>query len=115
LAVIRFFSVPLAGLEPLAFASELKDRVMVHETIDNGGRCHRIGKDIRPIGKREIRTNCDALSFVPARDNLKEQVGRFSLEGNIPKFIDQHEIESPVRSQLAFELPVVFSSDHPHQ
>ena len=115
MAVIRFFSVPLAGLEPLAFASELKDRVMVHETIDNGGRCHRIGKDIRPIGKREIRTNCDALSFVPARDNLKEQVGRFSLEGNIPKFIDQHEIESPVRSQLAFELPVVFSSDHPHQ
>jgi hypothetical protein len=89
LAATRAFPAALPALEPLAFAGELKDRTMVHEPIDHRCRCHRIRKDVAPVGERKVGADRNVLAFVSPRDDLKEQVGRLAFERNVAKFVDQ--------------------------
>ncbi len=70
MAAVRVFPAALTSLKPLALAGKLEDRSVVNEAIDHRRRCHRIGKDVRPIGEREIRTDGNALTFVKRRRKL---------------------------------------------
>ena len=99
LAAVSVFPAALACLKPLTFAGELKDGTVVDQAIDHRCRRHGIRKDVRPIGKREVGADGDALALVPARDDLKQQVGRLAFEWNVSEFIDQEQVVALQGSQ----------------
>jgi hypothetical protein len=56
----------------MTLAFELKDDRVVYESIDDGACSHVVGKDLRLVGKGQVRCDADAAAFVALRDNLKE-------------------------------------------
>ena len=65
----------LARPQAVALVGELEDDAVVHEPIDHGAGGIGIGEDLRPIGEREVCRETDARTFVPARNDLEEQIG----------------------------------------
>jgi len=95
----------------MALAGEFKDDGVVDEAIDDGVGGGIVGKDLGPVGKREIGCDADAAAFVAVRYDLKEQVGGFALERNVAEFFDDYKRVSVDRGEPLFETIFAFCRD----
>jgi hypothetical protein len=48
----------------VALAGEREDSAMMDEPVDDGGRGHLVGKDLRPLLEGQVRRKRNASSFV---------------------------------------------------
>jgi hypothetical protein len=76
----------------VALASEFEDDAVVNESIYGGACGHRIGKDLSPIGEREVGCNTDTAALLSVRYYLKKQVRRLTFKWNIAQFVDRQEV-----------------------
>jgi hypothetical protein len=66
--------------EPVALALNGDDVGVVDDAIDESGGAGGVGEHRGPVLERQVGREDEALSFVPAADNLKEQVGVARVE-----------------------------------
>jgi hypothetical protein len=104
-----------AGSEAVALAGECKDSAVMHESVDDGRGGHLIGKDLGPLLERQVRRERDASTFVPLRDELKEQVGRLSFERNIPEFVDEQQVDAVEGAIVPFKRCGSLGGDELHE
>ena len=61
---------------------------MVDEPVDHRGGDYFVAEDLAPPAERLVAGDDQAGSFVAGGDELEEQVGGFSLEGDVADLVD---------------------------
>lgn len=78
------------------------------EAINDCTRGHRIREDLRPLLERKVGGDGDARALVTLRDNLEEQVCRFSFEWYVTEFVDEQKCETIDPPEPTRERSVTF-------
>ena len=75
----------LGGAPAVALPFDRDDLGVVDEAVDEGDRAAGVGEDGRPVGEGQIGREHETLSFVPAADDLEEQVGGAGVVGEVAR------------------------------
>ena len=99
---------PTPADEPVSTFSRLRsndrnDFRVVREPIDQRDRTGRVGKDGVPLLEEQIGRNDDRALFVASTDDLKQEVGRVGVIGQIADLIDRQDLRTRVGAQPPFE------------
>ena len=78
----------LGLLEPIGIALDVDELAAMDEPIDDGDDGSRVGEDLSPFSKRLVCGDEKGLVLVPARDDLKEQIGVAGVVGQISQLIN---------------------------
>ena len=73
------------------------------QPVDQRDRAGGIGKDRVPLLEGEVRRENDRLLFVAATDDLKEQVRRVRIVGEVADFIDGQDARAQIRAEPSLE------------
>jgi hypothetical protein len=78
-------------LQPIALAGDLHDVGVVQEAIEHGRRERLvIGKGARPLRERQVAGKHHAAALVAPGDDIEEQVGLLTPEGQIaPRQVEE--------------------------
>jgi hypothetical protein len=79
------------------------DWTRVDDSVDERGGAGGVGEDGRPIAEGQVGREHDALLFVAARDDLKEQVGVAVVESEIADFVEDQQSVLCVVTQAPLE------------
>ncbi len=63
----------------------------MNQAVDEGDGAPGVGEDGRPVGEGEIRGQDETLPFIPAADDLEEEIGRAGVVGEIPELVEDQE------------------------
>ena len=67
--------------QPVAVAANGDDVAVVQQTIENGGRHHRIAEHGAPLANRAVAGEQQTAALVAARDELEEEMCGVGLKG----------------------------------
>src|ERR1700677_761155 len=80
-------SAEVAVAGAVAVALEGVDLGVVDESVDHGGGDDVVVEDLSPAAEGHVARNDQAGAFVPARDELEEEVGRVGVEGQVADLV----------------------------
>jgi hypothetical protein len=67
----------------------------VDEAVNEGDGAAGVGKDGRPVGEGQIGREHQAFAFIPAADDLEEEVGGAAVVGEVAQLIKDQEPRWP--------------------
>src|SRR5260221_14761066 len=87
--------------EAEALTLQQQDVTAMHQPVEERRGHAFIAKHLRPVGKVEIRGQCDADALVAIGEKLQEQLGRRLGEGQVAQLVDQDErVAAILREEL---------------
>jgi hypothetical protein len=95
----------VAVFEPVAVAFEADDLGVVDEAVDHGGGHDGVAEGLAPAPEGLVGGDDDAGALVAGRDELEEQVGGVSFEGDVADFVDDDERVAPEPGEFLVESP----------
>jgi hypothetical protein len=76
---------------------------VVDEAVDHGGGDGGVAEDFAPASEGLVAGDDDRRSFVAAADELEEQVGGLSFEGDVADLVDDEERDPAEATELVVE------------
>jgi hypothetical protein len=73
---------------------------VMQEAIENRGGDHLIAKDLPPVPKALVAGQEDRAFFIPAADELKEEIGALPVDRDLADRVDDEQF----RDAVGFEL-----------
>jgi hypothetical protein len=64
---------------------------VVDEAVDEGDRTAGIREDGRPVGEGQVGREHKTFPFIPAADDLEEEVGRARIVGEVANLIEAEQ------------------------
>src|SRR2546422_7680407 len=81
----------LGDAASIALALDGEDLGVMDDAIDERGGRGGVGEDRRPLAERQVGGEHEALAFVAAADDLKEEVGGPRVVGQVADLVDDEE------------------------
>src|SRR6266581_1404196 len=79
-------------LEAVALALVVDDRRVMQEAVEDGGGDDPVAEHLAPDGEGLVRGDEDGALLVAAGDELEEQVGGQTVEGQVADLVDDEEL-----------------------
>src|SRR3989442_6887901 len=81
----------LGDAASIALALDGEDLGVMDDAIDERGGRGGVGEDRRPLAERQVGGEHEALAFVAAADDLKEEVGGPRVLGQVADLVDDED------------------------
>src|SRR5262245_53600228 len=81
----------------------------MQEAIENRGGDHVIAKALPPVAKALVTGQEDRAFFIPAADELKEEIGPLPVDGDIADLVDDEQLGDAVGFELLLILDAASS------
>ena len=105
--------------EAPAFVAGFDDLAMMGQPVEKRGSHFGVAKDARPFGEGQVGGDDDRSALVEAADQMEEQLAAGLGEGQIAKFVQDHEVEAgeevghpPLAAGAGFAFQPVDEIDH---
>ena len=103
-----FFPLAFLGApEPVTLSVGFNDVDPVGESVEERAGETFVAQYLGAVFKREVGGKDDALSFIRAAEDLKEQFSSGLGERDVPELVEDKQMASCQAFEDAFELPVV--------
>jgi len=89
----RGLALGLRDAPSVAVPFHREDLGVVDEAIDERGGGGGVGKDGRPVAEGQVGRYHETAFFIPAADDLKEEIGSAGVVGEIADLIDLLYVE----------------------
>ena len=76
---------------------------MVREPVDERDRAGRVREDGVPLFEEQVRRHHDGALLVAATDDLKQQVRRVGVVGQVPDLVNGEDLRPRIGAQPALE------------
>ena len=71
----------------------------MRESVDEGDGTGRVREDGVPLFEEQVRGDDDRALLVATTDDLKEEIGRMGVVGEVPDLIDGQDLRARVGAQ----------------
>jgi hypothetical protein len=86
--------------QPVGFPTNVDDDAVMQEAIENRGGDHLIAKNLPPVPKALVTGQEARAFFIPAADELKEEIGALPVDRDLADLVD----DEPFGDAVDFEL-----------
>ena len=85
--------------ETIRVAFDVDRRRVMEDPVEDGRGDHRVPKDLVPLTEAPVRSQDQGSLFVPAGDELEEQVRPVPIYGDVTNLVDDQELRLTVELQ----------------
>jgi hypothetical protein len=91
------------GAQAVAGPLDLDDDGMVQKTVEERGADDGIAEDLAPFGEAAVRREDHRAFLVTGIDQLEEQVGAATGDGQVADFVDDQQLGAGIEADLLAE------------